>query len=122
MFPDPGEQRKGLRGGGGSGRCGKAPAGRAAGRILRMLALAHHVERLIGAGELSDYAEAARILGLTKARLTQVMNLLLLTPGAQEAILNGEARASERSLRRVVHEPAWSRQGKLRALQSEEWL
>ena len=44
-------------------------------RAARMLALAHHVERLIEAGELTGYADAARGLGLTRARLTQVMNL-----------------------------------------------
>ena len=36
----------------------KAPS-----RLARMLALAHHVERLIDTGELTGYAEAARVLG-----------------------------------------------------------
>ena len=83
----------------------KAPS-----RVARMLALAHHVERLIEAGELSGHAEAARCLGLTRARLTQVMNLLLLAPKIQERILIGGLRASERSLRAHVKEPAWERQ------------
>ena len=77
------------------------------------LALAHHVERLVEAGELAGYAEAARALGLTRARLTQVMNLLLLAPEIQEAILLGDMRATERSLRRVVREPVWAQQGNL---------
>ena len=45
--------------------------------------LALHVEWLIEDGELEDYADAARALGLTRARLTQVMNLLLLAPKIQ---------------------------------------
>ncbi len=79
-------------------------------RTARMLALAHHIERLIEAGELTGYAEAARSLGLTRARLTQVMNLLLLAPQIQERILTGELRRSERSTRYVVREPVWARQ------------
>jgi len=74
-----------------------------------MLALAHHIERLIEAGELSGYSEAARSLGLTRARLTQVMSLLLLAPNTQERLLLGDLRASERALRAQVKEPAWAR-------------
>ena len=84
-------------------------------RAARMLALAHHVERLVEAGELSGYAEAARSLGLTRARLTQVMKLLLLAPEIQHALLLGELRASERSLRSVTRAPDWGRQVRLLA-------
>ncbi len=75
-----------------------------------MLALAHHVERLVEAGELTGYAEAARVLELTRARLTQVMNLLLLAPAVQERIALGNLALTERALRRVVGEPAWAAQ------------
>ncbi len=76
-------------------------------RTARMLALAHHIERLIEAGELTGYAEAARVLGLTRARLTQVMNLLLLAPEIQSQLLTGASDATERSLRAVVQESSW---------------
>jgi hypothetical protein len=36
--------------------------------------LAYHVERLIENGVLKDYAEAARPLGLTRARIIQISN------------------------------------------------
>ena len=49
-------------------------------RVARQLALAYHVERLIEDGVLKDYAEAARVLGITRARMTQVTNLLNLAP------------------------------------------
>ena len=75
-----------------------------------MLALAHHVERLVDAGELSGYSEAAQALGVTRARLTQVMGLLLLAPRIQEALLADDLRLSERGLRRVVGEPGWEEQ------------
>lgn len=81
-----------------------------ASRAARMLALAHHVERLIEAGELESYAEAASVLGLTRTRLTQVMNLLLLAPSLQGALLMGARTCSERGLREVVAEPCWDRQ------------
>ena len=87
-----------------------APQPRPVSRAARMFALAHHVERLVEAGELAGYAEAARALGLTRARLTQVMNLLLLAPEIQERVLAGELRGTERSLRRAALESDWDSQ------------
>ncbi len=83
----------------------KAPS-----RVARMLALAHHVERLIETGELESYSAAAHALGLTRARLTQVMNLLLLAPAIQVRILLGCLDATERALRAVGVEADWDRQ------------
>lgn len=88
----------------------KAPESRqqaAPSRAARMLALAHHIERLVEAGELSGYAEAARALGLTRARLTQVMKLLLLAPEVQERVVQGRPELTERELRKVGGEPTW---------------
>ena len=79
-------------------------------RAARMLALAHHIERQIDDGAIPDYAAAARALGLTRARITQVMNLLLLAPEVQERVLVGELALSERDLRRATAEPDWSKQ------------
>ena len=79
-------------------------------RVARMLALAQHVERLIEAGELSGYAEAARALGVTRARLTQVMNLLLLAPEIQKRVYSDELETTERALRVVVRDASWSKQ------------
>lgn len=79
-------------------------------RVARLLSLAHYIEAQIASGELADYAQASRSLGLTRARLTQVMNLLLLAPTIQERIAVGELDVSERNLRRVSAEPDWSMQ------------
>ena len=84
-----------------------APSGPGPSRVAQMLSLAHHVERLIEAGELTSYTEAASSLGLTRARLTQVMNLMLLAPEVQERVFGREVGMAERSLRRVVSEPLW---------------
>ncbi len=47
-------------------------------RIARMLALASHIEHLVDQGAIKDYAHAAMLLGITRLRMTQVMNLLTL--------------------------------------------
>ena len=82
-------------------------------KVAQRLALAHQIERHIESGEIADYADAARALGLTRARLTQVMNLLLLAPAIQEALLTGRVETTERALRAVVGEPCWERQEEL---------
>ena len=85
-------------------------------RVARMLALAHKIDSMIRAGELRDLADAARVLNLSRARVTQLSALLLLAPTIQEAILNlppvtsGRDPVSERALRKVVAEPDWTRQ------------
>ncbi len=92
-----------------------APTGRVP-RVARMLALAHKIDAQIRAGELRDLADAARELGLTRARVTQITNLLLLAPHIQAAIFNlplveqGRDPVSERQLRPIVAEPDWKAQ------------
>ena len=88
----------------------QAPATRPASRAARMLALAHHIEQLIDAGELADYAEAARRLGITRARLSQVMALTLLAPRIQEDVLEGRLDSSPRALRSVGVDSNWGAQ------------
>jgi hypothetical protein len=56
-------------------------------RGARALALAHWIERRTESGDLADYAAAARALGLSRSRLTQVMNMLLLPVEVQERLL-----------------------------------
>ncbi len=85
-------------------------------RVARLLALAHQLESKIRSGEYADLADAARKLGLTRARVTQIVNLLLLAPTIQEAILTwpvvttGRDPVSERTLRPLAMEPWWNRQ------------
>lgn len=76
-------------------------------RTARMLALAHHVEALVEGGRLPDYAATSRILGLTRARMTQVLNLLLLAPGIQERLLLGTLNVPERQLRLAFRSADW---------------
>ncbi len=83
---------------------------RPASRIARIVALAHYIERPVNSGKVRDYAEAARILSLSRARVSQIMNLLLLSPRIQEAILTGRLNTTERNIRSVVGCPEWRQQ------------
>jgi hypothetical protein len=76
-------------------------------RAARLLALAHRVERLHDTRAVADFAAAARLLGITRARMTQLMNLLLLSPLIQERVLTQKSHAMERALRAVSSEPEW---------------
>ena len=85
-------------------------------RVARHLALAHEIERRVHAGELDDLAFAARVFGLTRARVTQIVSLTLLAPAIQAEILSlpriseGRDPLTERTLRPIVAEPLWERQ------------
>jgi hypothetical protein len=56
-------------------------------RIAVTLALAHTIQRAIDRGEFRDQAEAARRLGVTRARMTQILDITNLAPDVQEEIL-----------------------------------
>ena len=62
-------------------------------RIARQLALTQALRRRVEMGELRDYADMARALGFTRARITQLMDLLLLDPSIQTEILHLELPA-----------------------------
>ncbi len=84
-------------------------------RIARMLAFAHHMQNLIESGEVKDRAELARIFGISRARVTQLMDLTLLAPDIQEEILfsekGGKVEAvTERSLRKISGMTEWGAQ------------
>lgn len=78
--------------------------------IARRLALAHHVEALIASGKLAGLADAARRLGLTRARMTQIADMTLLTPEIQAAITLGNVRPNDRQLREVLKHADWGGQ------------
>jgi hypothetical protein len=61
--------------------CGRVP------RVTRLLALAIRCEQLLAAGVIANYAALARLGHVSRARVTQIMNLLLLAPDIQEALL-----------------------------------
>ena len=99
-----------------------APVESAPGRLSRsviQLALAHEIDCRLRAGEIPDLATVARRASLTRARVTQILGLLLLAPDIQEAILSlppftrGRDPLPERALRPLVAEPDWNAQRRL---------
>jgi hypothetical protein len=58
--------------------------------ITKLMAMAIRLEHLLATGQVKDQAEIARTAGITRARVTQIINLTQLAPDIQEAILNLE--------------------------------
>jgi hypothetical protein len=91
-------------------RDGKIP------RVTRLLALAIKFQGMVDRGEVPDYADLARLGYVTRARVTQIMNLLNLAPDIQEKILfmpetrNGRDLVTERRMRQIAAVVAWNRQ------------
>ncbi len=88
-------------------------------RISRLLALAIRFERLIHEGVVKDYADVARLGHVSRARVTQIMNLLNLAPAIQEEILvwprglPGRESVTERCVRAIAAESEWEVQNRI---------
>jgi len=91
-----------------------APAPPRIPRITRLMALAIKCQDMIDRGEVKNYAELARLGLVTRARVTQIMNLTLLAPQIQEALLMpmevGHHAISEHHLRRILRLMDWREQ------------
>ena len=85
-------------------------------RITRLMALAIKFQDMVDRGEVRDYADLARLGYVTRARVTQIMNLLHLAPDIQEQLLDvGSAYQwrgvlCERYMRQVSMVIEWSEQ------------
>jgi hypothetical protein len=87
-------------------------------RITKMMALAIRLDHLIKSGQVTDQAELARVGDVSRARLTQIMDLNLLAPDIQEELLHLplhllERGLKERDLRKVAASAEWGTQRKL---------
>ncbi|MFO0903726.1 MAG: hypothetical protein U0939_12040 [Pirellulales bacterium] len=91
------------------------PTGRVP-RVARIMALAIRFDQLIRDGVVTDQAELARMGHVSRARLTQIMNLLSLAPEIQEEILllptveYGRNAFTEKRLRTIVGVLDWRKQ------------
>jgi hypothetical protein len=89
-------------------------------RISRYMALAIHFEDLIRQGVVTDYADLARLGHVTRARVTQIMNLRLLAPEIQEELLQRSVDTYEcnsvslKELQELSMESSW-------AIQRKKW-
>ena len=83
------------------------------------MALVIKFDGMLREGVVTGYADLARLGLVTRARMTQVMNLLNLAPEIQEDILflaertQGRETIAERYLRRLTAIVSWDRQRKL---------
>jgi len=92
-----------------------SPPVRRPARVALMLAFAHRIEAAIASGEYQDRADAARQLGITRARMTQLMVLTMLAPDLQEELIfleavDGLEPMTERGLREVFAAEEWAEQ------------
>jgi len=74
------------------------------------------MQNLVDQAEVADCADLARLAHVSRARITQIMSLLLLAPDIQEAILflpptDGRLAAiRERHIRPIAAVPDWRKQ------------
>jgi len=79
-------------------------------RIARLMALAIKFQEMVDHGEVRDYADIARLGFVTRARLTQIMNLLLLAPDIQETLLTADKEIQEHRVRSATQQISWAAQ------------
>jgi regulator of sigma D len=80
------------------------------------MALAIRFESLLRKRVVKDYSDVARLGGVSRARITQIMNMRNLAPAIQEQLLflhAGDSPIHERFLRRMAGEKDWRRQAKI---------
>ena len=88
-------------------------------RVARLMALAIKFDRLIAEGAIRDQVQLAELGHVSRARVTQIMNLLYLAPDIQEAILHlprvtlGKDPITERDLRPIAAESSWAVQRRM---------
>jgi len=95
------------------------PAPRRLPRVAKLMALAVRFEGLLNDGVVTNQAELATLGHVSRARVTQIMNLLNLAPDIQEAILflppveQGKDTLTERDLRAIVATANWRKQRRM---------
>ena len=87
-------------------------------RVARLMALALRCDALLRSGDVKDYATLARLGRVSRARISQIMNLVFLAPDIQEALLlatNGRRGSCIvlRDLQQIALTRSWFQQRKL---------
>ena len=90
-------------------------------RISRLMALAIKYQGMLDRGEVSGVTELARLCHVSQPRMSQILNLNLLSPSVEEKILFlpeqtvGKPTIHERSLRMACTVIDWESQSRLLA-------
>ncbi len=86
-------------------------------RVRRNLILAHQLQHLMDTGRIKSMKQASEWLGLSEIRISQVLNILLLSPQLQEEILSLDntliSQIPEYKLRPILNEILWEKQREL---------
>ncbi len=88
-------------------------------RVTCLMAIAIHFDQLISEGAIADFSEIARLENVSRARVTQILNLRLLAPNIQEAILrlprttSGHDRFNFREIQSIALESDWKVQRRM---------
>lgn len=88
-------------------------------RVSKLMALALRIDGLVRSRQIRDYADAARLAHVTRARMAQIVGLACLAPDIVEEVLHlpltvtGRDRVTERHLRPLTLEPDWGRQRRM---------
>lgn len=91
------------------------PVGRVP-RVARLMALAIRFDGLLRSGAVRNQAELAAVGHVTRARVTQILNLLHMAPDIQEQLLHlpavrrGRDPISEGMLRPIAARVSWAEQ------------
>jgi hypothetical protein len=101
-------------------RRGKIP------RVSRLMAISIQFDRMLRSGEAKDTLHLAEMHSISSPRVTQIMNLALLAPDIQEALLNlprefvGRSAINEKMMRPIAAEVDWDKQRSIwKALHNE---
>lgn len=85
-------------------------------RVTQVLALAIQFQNMIAQGDAKDYADLARLGGLCRERVSQIMRLGYLAPDIQVELLylpptaTGRFPISETSVRKIASLLCWTEQ------------
>jgi hypothetical protein len=85
-------------------------------RITQVLALAIHLEDMIRRADAKDYADVARLTGLCRERVSQIVRLNYLAPDIQIELLYlpptpaGRYPISETAVRKIASLLSWTHQ------------
>ncbi len=82
-------------------------------RVAKLMALAIYLDDQLRRGVYRDYAHIASVAQVSRARVSQIMDLLFLAPDLQKALIMHEPRAArwtERTLRMMPRHPDWQDQ------------
>ncbi len=84
--------------------------------VAKLMALAIRLDDLVRSGTVTTFADLARLGQVSRARITQILNLVNLVPDIQEAILflprteRGRAAVILRDLQPITAVTKWAKQ------------